>query len=123
MLPLWTVAILLVVAILVPRVGLLARWRQRADSSRRAAVEDALKHLLEREYRGHQASFNSLAGVLRLPDAALMSLLSRMEAQAVPQLQRRHVPLLHVPVRVHGDCVVCQVAGVVVAQQTAAWRG
>lgn len=83
MLPLWTVAILLVVAILVPRVGLLARWRQRADSSRRAAVEDALKHLLEREYRGHQASFNSLAGVLRLPDAALMSLLSRMEAQGL----------------------------------------
>ncbi len=82
-----TLLILLVIAMLLPRFGLLVQWKRRADSLRREAGEDALKHLLEREYRGHQASFDSLAGALRLPDAAIISLLSRMETQGLVRTQ------------------------------------
>jgi len=79
----WVLAVFVLVATLLPRVGLLAYWTRRTTSARRAAVEDALKHLLEREYRGRSGSFSSLGGVLRLSDAALMALLSRMETQGL----------------------------------------
>lgn len=80
---LWLLAVIALVAVLAPRVGLLAYWSRRTASAHREAIEDALKHLLEREYRGRSGSFTSLGGALRLSDAALMALLSRMETQGL----------------------------------------
>ena len=80
---LWFLVLLIGTLVLLPRIGLRAWWHRRVAASHRAAVEDALKHLLEREYRGHRASFTSLVGILRLPDATVMSLIAKMEAQGL----------------------------------------
>ena len=89
----WLLLVIVTAVVLVPRIGLLALWRRRAEAAARAAVEDALKHLLEREYRGQRASFTSLVGALRLPDATVMSLIGRMEAQGLVQTRGQNFQL------------------------------
>ena len=66
-------ALLLIAALVWRRVG------QRATRERQR-IEDALKHLFDHEYRGRRASLSSLAGALRLPDATVLALVSRMQA-------------------------------------------
>lgn len=57
-------------------------WRRaQAPARDRRRLEDALKHLFEQEYRGRHASLASLAGALRIPDASVVSLVGRMQAQ------------------------------------------
>jgi DtxR family Mn-dependent transcriptional regulator len=72
-------------ALLLALVGVVAvRWRTRQTSTRsRQHLEDALKHMFDEEYRGRHASFNSLAGVLRLPPRAVVELVGRMQAQGL----------------------------------------
>ncbi len=62
-------------------------WR-RAGRPRRArqALEDALKHLFEQEYRGRRGSLASLAGALRLRDPDVVALVSRMQRQGLVDL-------------------------------------
>lgn len=79
----WVLLLVVAAVVLFPKVGLVALWRRRMAASARAAVEDALKHLLEREYRSQRGSFTSLVGALRLSDAAVMALVERMEAQGL----------------------------------------
>ena len=81
----WILLLLVGTIVLLPRIGLLARSRRRATTSSTAAVEDALKHLLEGEYRGQRTSFASLVGALRMTDSAVISLISKMEAQGLVQ--------------------------------------
>ncbi|MAF26804.1 MAG: iron dependent repressor, metal binding and dimerization domain protein [Gemmatimonadota bacterium] len=70
----------LLAALLWPRWGVLARIRALRASRSRAAVEDALKHILDREHRGAAATPESLAGLLTLPPSRTLSLISRMES-------------------------------------------
>lgn len=72
-------AFLALVALLWPRIGLLARWRRAARPSDRVTVEDALKHIHARELRGTLATPESLAGKLRIRVKAALDLISRME--------------------------------------------
>ncbi len=65
----------------LPQIGILAMWRRRRQSLRRALAEDALKHLHACEWRGHTASLDSLAGALRLSPSAVVALAGRMEAE------------------------------------------
>ena len=78
-----TLALLLAAAAISALVAVLAygRFREHEQLRRRTRVEDALKHLFDREYRGARASFASLGGVLRLDDRQLMQLLERMQQQ------------------------------------------
>lgn len=59
------------------------RLRRRRTARGRTRIEDALKHLFDQEYRGLQASFASLRGMLAVNDGELMALLGRMQEQGL----------------------------------------
>ena len=82
MLFLVTLMFLLVVAAvaLYPRSGLIARWRRRNAGKTRSAVEDALKHAYDCEYRGVACTIESIAGSLSLSIDAAARLVSRLHA-------------------------------------------
>jgi DtxR family Mn-dependent transcriptional regulator len=75
------VALILLLVVLIPRYGLLALYRERGRARQRERVEDALKHLLEREGQGRHASPESLAGILNLPRVEVTHLIAEMESQ------------------------------------------
>ncbi len=80
----WLVlAILLISAIFIPRVGLLAIYKTYRAARERELVEDALKHLLDREQHGRQASPESLAGTLNLQRGRITRLIEDMETQGL----------------------------------------
>ena len=80
----WLVlAILLIAAIFIPRVGLLAIYKTYRAARERELVEDALKHLLDREQHGRQASPESLAGTLNLQRGRITRLIEDMETQGL----------------------------------------
>jgi DtxR family Mn-dependent transcriptional regulator len=71
----------LLVVVAFGAFALAASWRQRRREHARQHLEDALKHLFEQEYRSRRTSLASLAGALRLPDAVVVGLVARMQAQ------------------------------------------
>ena len=79
----WVILIVIVglLALFLPKYGLLARLAAWRETRKREMVEDALKHLLDREQQGRHASPESLAGTLSLSPARTMKLVSEMEAQ------------------------------------------
>ncbi|MBI4759989.1 MAG: iron dependent repressor, metal binding and dimerization domain protein [Chloroflexota bacterium] len=82
---LWTLFILalLLLAVFFPRLGLIATYRNWQNARQREQLEDALKHLLDREQQGRHASPESLAGILNLPRAKVTRLISDMETQGL----------------------------------------
>ncbi len=80
----WYIATaLLLIYIFIPRFGLLALYRNWRAARQREQVEDALKHLLDREQGGRHASPESLAGTLDLPRVKTTSLIASMESQGL----------------------------------------
>jgi DtxR family Mn-dependent transcriptional regulator len=80
----YTPAIIVVLLLIcLPRVGLLAMYRKYIENQKRERVEDALKHLLDRERNGRHATPESLGGTLDLPRAKVMSLIEDMENQGL----------------------------------------
>ncbi len=81
----WWIALatLLILLIFVPRIGLLARYTDWRSARQREQVEDALKHLLDREQGGRHASPESLAGTLGLPRVKTIDLIASMESQGL----------------------------------------
>jgi hypothetical protein len=75
------VALILLLVVLIPRYGLLALYHERRRARGRERVEDALKHLLDREGQGRHASPESLAGILNLPRVEVTHLIAEMESQ------------------------------------------
>jgi DtxR family Mn-dependent transcriptional regulator len=73
--------LVLAALILWPRRGFLARGRAARRLGEREHIEDALKHLHDREYRAEPASVESLAEALRAGRGMAADLLARMEAQ------------------------------------------
>jgi DtxR family Mn-dependent transcriptional regulator len=74
------------VFLLVAAAAALAVWAwRRAGRPARArrALEDALKHLFEQEYRGRRGSLTSLAGALHWRDRDVVALVGRMQAQGL----------------------------------------
>jgi DtxR family Mn-dependent transcriptional regulator len=82
----WLAAILFVFTFL-PRVGFLALYQDWRSARNREQVEDALKHLLDREKSGRHASPESLAGTLDLPRVKATRLIADMEAQGLLETQ------------------------------------
>lgn len=81
----WTILLplLLLLVTFLPRFGLLAFYKDWRSAKQREQLEDALKHLLDREQQGRHASPESLAGTLNLPRAKITRLISDMEAQGL----------------------------------------
>jgi len=77
------ILILLIVAVFIPRYGLFALYKDWRSAKEREQLEDALKHLLDREQQGRHASPESLAGTLNLSRAKITRLISDMESQGL----------------------------------------
>lgn len=75
--------IILLALIFFPRFGLLVQYRGYRAAQERERVEDALKHLLDREQQGRHASPESLGGTLDLPRAKVTTLIEGMETQGL----------------------------------------
>ena len=85
---LWiALAVTLLVVLFIPRVGLLALYKDWQGAREREQVEDALKHLLDREQSGRHASPESLAGTLDLPRVKATRLITDMESQGLLETQ------------------------------------
>ena len=78
-----SIAIILLAAIFLPRIGLLTIYKTYRAAQAREQVEDALKHLLDREQGGRHASPESLAGTLDLPRGNVTRLIEDMETQGL----------------------------------------
>jgi DtxR family Mn-dependent transcriptional regulator len=81
----WTLTlfILILVVTFVPRIGLFAVYKTYRTAQEREQVEDALKHLLDREQQGRHASPESLAGTLNIQRVNVMRLIENMENQGL----------------------------------------
>lgn len=82
----WLLLILAVI-VLAPRYGALAQTRKWRIARQREQVEDALKHLLDREQEGRHASPESLAGTLNLSRVNATRLITDMESQGLLKTQ------------------------------------
>ncbi len=90
----WIIAaISLLLIAFFPRYGMQAQIRRRADARRRELLEDALKHLLDREQEGRHASLESLAGYLDLPLSRTLRLVEEMQTQGLVEWQGRRLHL------------------------------
>lgn len=75
------IIILGIILFFLPTYGVLARLTAWRDIHRREQIEDALKHLLDREQQGRHASPESLAGALEVSTAKAIKLIAQMSAQ------------------------------------------
>jgi len=73
-----TAAVLVLLLVLWPRHGALARARRRAAQAAREQGDNALKHLLQEARAGRTGSFASLKGTLRIGDGALLRVMERL---------------------------------------------
>ena len=83
MTPFSLLLIALAFVIFFPRYGILALYVDWRGARQREQVEDALKHLLDRESQGRHASPESLAGTLDLPRVNVTRLIADMESQSL----------------------------------------
>lgn len=67
-----------VTLLVVPRFGLLSNLRSRHRDADRIRLEDTLKHVFERQDRGETATLSSVTDGLRIPSAAALSLVEKM---------------------------------------------
>jgi DtxR family Mn-dependent transcriptional regulator len=78
----WLLSVLvLLIVTFLPRVGLFAIYKTYRIAQEREQVEDALKHLIDREQQGRYASPESLAGTLDIQRSNVMRLIENMETQ------------------------------------------
>lgn len=81
-LSLWIlIGLSLLVAIIAPTHGLLARTVQHRRATARERAENALKHLLGQASSGRGASLASLQSALRLSDRGILALTERLERE------------------------------------------
>ena len=76
-------AILLLGGVLLPRYGLLARFKRWRAARQREQVEDALKFLLDAEQDGRHSAPSTLAGALGIPLGQVTALITRMQTQGL----------------------------------------
>lgn len=90
----WIILVTAIILIaLFPRIGLYARYLEWKAARQRELVEDALKHLLDREQSGRHASPESLAGTLGLPRVKTIGLIATMETQGLLESQASELHL------------------------------
>ncbi len=72
-------------AMLWPGVGFLAQARRRREIRGRVRLEDALTHIPAWQQRAQNATPESLAGALNLPQRRVLRLITRMEQRSLVQ--------------------------------------
>jgi len=90
---LFVVAAAAVTVLSWPDKGLAARWSSWRASVEREQVEDALKVLLDHKWEGLATSSDALVAHLRLSEAAVLRLVTRMEAQGLVQTRGSELAL------------------------------
>lgn len=81
------------VILLLPRFGLVAQFRRSKTERQREWVEDALKHLLEREQSGAHATPETSSQALNIPVRRTRALIASMEAQGLVELRGDQIHL------------------------------
>lgn len=66
-----------------PKLGLVARWRQARDFSRRSMREDALKYILKAEAGGRPPTREGVAGALQISTGVAVRLLGELEEKGL----------------------------------------
>ncbi len=91
----WLTAIIILglAGFFLPQYGGLAQWKTWRAARRREQVEDALKHLLDREQQGRHASPESLGGALEIHHRQVIELIEQMEAQKLVETRGRELHL------------------------------
>jgi DtxR family Mn-dependent transcriptional regulator len=90
----WFLVLLVIaLAVLMPKFGLVAQVRIYRASMVRERTENALKHLLRQATDGHSASFRSLKGDLGLSDRVLIDLTERLEHEGLIHSDGTHLKL------------------------------
>ncbi len=84
---------LLALAVWLPRYGLLARWRTRRQIDQRQLLEDALKLIFNLQQEGQPPDKFRLAVELKLDVPATETLIARLEAQQLVQIQQGRLSL------------------------------
>lgn len=69
----------LAIVVLAPRFGMIARYRQVREQTRRVRQEDALKFLLKSEANGVTPTIDSVAGALNVSSSSAAQVLADME--------------------------------------------
>lgn len=85
--------LLVLIGLFLPSYGGLAQLAAWREKRRRELVEDALKHLLDREYEGRHASLQSLAGTLNISPARAIQLIEQMESQNLVESRGNEIHL------------------------------
>ena len=75
--------VLLTAALFLPRIGLMARWRQARRLAARFRREDALKFILKAEANRQTPTLEAVAGSLQMKPSAAAGLLQDMEARGL----------------------------------------
>ena len=70
-----------------PERGLIPRWRRARQLSERIRIEDALKHIHDREMNGDRFTVQSLAGVLQISVDDAADLLVDMESRGLLRME------------------------------------
>lgn len=74
-----------------PGLGVFSRFRRGRRAELRVGMEDALKHLYKAEYRGSEASLDSLAGALQLGQTQASRLLAALKSAGLARNDRTAV--------------------------------
>lgn len=78
-------AVVLLLAALWPRAGLIARFARLRRETERVRLEDALKHLYDYERAGRTGTLENLAGRLQISRGVASELLSRLEERGLAE--------------------------------------
>jgi len=71
--------VLVLILVFFPKKGLLAKWKNTIRSTERVLIEDALKHLYDREYNQLICTLQSIAGNLEISSDKAAKLVERLE--------------------------------------------
>ncbi len=89
----FSVAVLIILLLFMPRKGIIPRWRKIKSQTERVLVEDALKHLYDCEYNSLDCSLNSMLGNLSIKANEGAKLISRLEELGLVQSQNAKIKL------------------------------
>jgi DtxR family transcriptional regulator, Mn-dependent transcriptional regulator len=76
-----------------PGRGVISRWRESKHLPEREAIENALKHLYDAEYKNVDASLQSLAGALSVHVERATQLMARLEALRFIEIDQERLRL------------------------------
>ncbi len=85
--------VLVVMVIFWPRLGLLARLRRSRYNNQRVLLEDALKHIYDREYKKRACSLESLSGALEISQEMAARLIDRLGKLGLVTIRENRIEL------------------------------